>query len=86
LTNSSVGKQAHISTLRFSQKGRQRVALCFQVPESPDLPVIIGSGRLDDSTAEDLKMLGVLHQLDKPYTQRMLAAMLAKVLTGAKAS
>jgi CheY-like chemotaxis protein len=50
----------------------------------PDIPVIIGSGRLDDAIAEELKLLGVTERLDKPYTQPMLAAMLTKVMTGAR--
>ncbi len=52
----------------------------------PEIPVIMGSGRLDDAVAEELKLLGVRDRLDKPYTQHKLAAMLAKLLAGAKTS
>jgi CheY-like chemotaxis protein len=46
----------------------------------PDIPVIVASGRLDESAAEELKALGVIHRLDKPFTQDMLAAELSMIL------
>jgi PAS domain S-box-containing protein len=50
----------------------------------PDTPVIIGSGRLDAPTIEELKLLCITHRLDKPYTQHVLASMLSKVLAVGK--
>jgi PAS domain S-box-containing protein len=50
----------------------------------PDIPVIVGSGRLDPAQAEELKRLGVVHRLDKPYTQHMLTKMLASLLNEMK--
>jgi PAS domain S-box-containing protein len=46
----------------------------------PNIPVVIASGRLEDSTAKELRDLGVSVRLDKPFTQSQLAEALRAAL------
>lgn len=48
----------------------------------PDIPVAVGSGRLDDSAAVQFKALNVTMRLDKPYTQDKLTHALQVMLEG----
>ncbi len=50
--------------------------------ELPDIPVIVASGRTEGSAAAELKKLGVLVTLDKPFTQSLLAQALQAALRG----
>jgi signal transduction histidine kinase/ActR/RegA family two-component response regulator len=45
----------------------------------PDIPILMTSGRLEDSEAKELKLLGVTRQLDKPFTESQLAGMLRTI-------
>jgi PAS domain S-box-containing protein len=49
----------------------------------PDIPIVMTSGRLEDSEAKELKLLGVTRQLDKPFTESQLAGMLRTIQEGA---
>lgn len=49
----------------------------------PDIPVIVCSGCLEQQHAEELKRLGVLNRLDKPYSQQQLVHALSQALQGA---
>jgi two-component system, cell cycle sensor histidine kinase and response regulator CckA len=51
----------------------------------PDIPIILASGRVDDSVAKDFKALGVTARLDKPFTEVQLAEMLSGLLAPAEA-
>lgn len=46
----------------------------------PDMPVILASGRVDESVAVELQALGVTQRLDKPFTQEQLARALQVAL------
>jgi two-component system, cell cycle sensor histidine kinase and response regulator CckA len=46
----------------------------------PDVPIILASGRVDDSVAKDFKALGVTARLDKPFSERQLAEKLSELL------
>jgi CheY-like chemotaxis protein len=46
----------------------------------PDVPVILASGRPDAAPAKELKRLGIMVVLDKPFTQAMLANALRTVI------
>lgn len=46
----------------------------------PGVPVIVSSGRVDEYADEELKKLGVNMRLDKPFTERALAAVFEKIL------
>ena len=46
----------------------------------PDIPVVVTSGRMEDSEAAEFKALGVTRRLDKPFTKGQLAEMLKSVL------
>lgn len=46
----------------------------------PDLPVILASGRVEESVVAEMKTLGVTQRLDKPFTQEQLARALRAVL------
>ena len=46
----------------------------------PDMPVILASGRVDESVAAELQALGVTQRLDKPFTQEQLARALRVAL------
>ena len=50
----------------------------------PDIPIILASGRVDDSVAKDFKALGVTARLDKPFTEVQLAEMLSGLLAPAE--
>lgn len=50
----------------------------------PDIPVIVASGRLEESTAGELKALGVTVRLDKPFTEAQLAGALRDALSPAR--
>lgn len=50
----------------------------------PDIPIILASGRVDDSVAKDFKALGVTARLDKPFTEAQLAEMLSGLLAPAE--
>jgi hypothetical protein len=45
----------------------------------PDLPVAVGSGRLDDAIAAQFKALNAV-RLDKPYSQDTLTGALRSML------
>jgi two-component system cell cycle sensor histidine kinase/response regulator CckA len=45
----------------------------------PDIPIVMTSGRLEDSEAKELKILGVARQLDKPFTELQLGGMLKTI-------
>ena len=47
----------------------------------PEVPVAVGSGRLDDGIQEQYQSLGVTLRLDKPYTQEMLVNVMKKMLS-----
>jgi two-component system cell cycle sensor histidine kinase/response regulator CckA len=47
----------------------------------PDLPIVLTSGRLEDSIAVEFREMGVSHFLNKPFTERQLAEVLKKLLT-----
>lgn len=46
----------------------------------PDMPVIVASGRVEESVWAELQSLGVQQRLDKPFTQLQLANALGAVL------
>ncbi len=46
----------------------------------PEVPVVLASGRVDESVWTELQSLGVDHRLDKPFTQEQLARTLGEVL------
>ena len=46
----------------------------------PDIPVILASGRVEETVWAELQALGVDHRLDKPFTQEQLARTLGAVL------
>lgn len=46
----------------------------------PDLPVVIASGRLEETVAAEFRNLGVLSRLDKPYTEKQLSETLSRLL------
>ena len=46
----------------------------------PDIPVVVASGRMEDSEAAEFKALGVTRRLDKPFTKGQLAETLKSVL------
>ncbi len=49
----------------------------------PEIPVIVASGRLEDSIAGDFKAMNVTARLDKPFTEAQLSAMLQGLLAPA---
>jgi two-component system, cell cycle sensor histidine kinase and response regulator CckA len=46
----------------------------------PDLPVVLASGRVDERSADELRKLGVVVRLDKPFTEAQLAHALRTAL------
>jgi two-component system cell cycle sensor histidine kinase/response regulator CckA len=46
----------------------------------PDIPIIMASGRVDDAAAKELRALGVMARLDKPFTEAQLAEKLGALL------
>ena len=46
----------------------------------PDIPVILASGRIEESVWAELQAMGVDHRLDKPFTQEQLARTLGTAL------
>jgi PAS domain S-box-containing protein len=46
----------------------------------PDIPVMVVSGRMEDTMAGEFKTLGVTSRLDKPFTEVQLAEALKKLL------
>jgi len=46
----------------------------------PDIPIMVASGRMEDTVAEEFKALGVTCRLDKPFTQAQLAEALKGLL------
>jgi two-component system, cell cycle sensor histidine kinase and response regulator CckA len=46
----------------------------------PDIPIILASGRVDDSVAKEFRALGVTMRLDKPFTELQLADKLGSLL------
>ena len=46
----------------------------------PDIPVVVASGRLDDTLAKEFETLGVTCRLNKPYTQIQLSEALRSAL------
>jgi two-component system, cell cycle sensor histidine kinase and response regulator CckA len=46
----------------------------------PDLPVVLASGRVDEASADELRKLGVVVRLDKPFTEAQLAQALRTAL------
>lgn len=46
----------------------------------PDVPVVLASGRVDDSLADAFKAHGVTRRLDKPFTEAQLAQQLQAAL------
>lgn len=48
----------------------------------PDVPVAVGSGRLDETAATQFKVLNVTVRLDKPYSQDKLTGVLKSLLEG----
>jgi len=46
----------------------------------PELPIVVASGWLDETTGKEFKALGVPLHLDKPYTQAMLAETMKSLL------
>jgi len=47
---------------------------------SPDLRIALISGRLEEDVVEQLRALGVVHQLRKPFSQGEVAAFLSRFL------
>jgi two-component system cell cycle sensor histidine kinase/response regulator CckA len=47
----------------------------------PDLPIVLTSGRLEESVAAEFREMGVTKFLNKPFTERQLAEVLKKLLT-----
>jgi len=52
----------------------------------PGIPVVLASGRMDEAVAEELKTLGVVRCLDKPFTEVQLAEVLKGFLAAPGAS
>ncbi|MDM7949326.1 response regulator [Hydrogenophaga sp.] len=52
----------------------------------PDLPVVIASGRVDDSVAQSLDDLGVTSRLDKPFSENQMAKVLSELLVAREPS
>jgi two-component system, cell cycle sensor histidine kinase and response regulator CckA len=48
----------------------------------PDIPVVLASGRVDEAVADELRKLGVVVRLDKPFTEEQLARALRTALAG----
>lgn len=48
----------------------------------PDVPVIVASGHMDDTSLSDLELLGVTQRLDKPFTGIQLVEKLKPILAG----
>ncbi|MDB6055403.1 MAG: Histidine kinase [Verrucomicrobiales bacterium] len=46
----------------------------------PEVPVLLASGMPDEHTTDEFKTLGVVHRLDKPFTEKELSEALRKVL------
>jgi len=46
----------------------------------PDIPVVVASGRLDETDKKEFKTLGVTMHLAKPFTEQQLAEALKTVL------
>lgn len=46
----------------------------------PDIPVAVASGRMEEPVAEELRKLGVIHRLDKPFTEARLVEVLKSFL------
>jgi CheY-like chemotaxis protein len=46
----------------------------------PDIPILVTSGRLDDSFLSETKTLGLINRLDKPFTEDQLARALENIL------
>ena len=47
---------------------------------SPDVPILVVSGRIQEALAQELRALRVTHFLDKPFTEGKLAHALREVL------
>jgi two-component system, cell cycle sensor histidine kinase and response regulator CckA len=46
----------------------------------PDIPVVLASGRVDEASSDELRKLGVVVRLDKPFTEAQLAQALRTAL------
>jgi two-component system cell cycle sensor histidine kinase/response regulator CckA len=46
----------------------------------PNIPIILASGRVDDSVAKEFRAMGVTSRLDKPFTEVQLAEKLRTLL------
>jgi PAS domain S-box-containing protein len=46
----------------------------------PDIPIVVASGRMEDTMIAEFKTLGVTSRLDKPFTEKQLAEALKTVL------
>jgi CheY-like chemotaxis protein len=46
----------------------------------PDIPVVLASGRVDEASSDELRKLGVVVRLDKPFTEAQLAQALRAAL------
>jgi len=46
----------------------------------PDVPVVVASGRVDESLVAELKLQGITRRLDKPFTEAQLARQLQELL------
>ena len=60
----------HLDGLAFVRALRQML---------PDIPVVVASGRMEDTVAAEFKTLGVTTRLDKPFTEAQLAAAMRAV-------
>ncbi len=47
----------------------------------PDIPVVVASGRLEDSVAAEFQTLGVTNRLDKPFTEAQLSETLSRLFS-----
>jgi CheY-like chemotaxis protein len=47
----------------------------------PDIPIVVASGRMEDTMVAEFKPLGVTSHLDKPFTEKQLAEALKNLLT-----
>ena len=47
----------------------------------PDIPIVVASGRMEDTMIAEFKTLGVTSRLDKPFTEKQLAEALKNLLT-----
>lgn len=61
----------HLDGLGFIPKLRETL---------PDIPVIVASGRLEESAAARFKEAGVENRLDKPYTEKQLSEILSRLI------